>query len=210
MINSMFREIALPKDNEEEFVEVASRLGIKKLYFLYNFDEFDEKIQEKIEKVNGLKGIKVETGFLVNQKNLGKASKKSNLLVVISSDKDRFFIDGKKIKLIYGFEMSPKKDYLHQRASGLNHILCELIKKNDIAVGFSYSMLLGKDTKTIPVYIGRLLQNIGLCEKYKVKTIIASFAVNPWEMRPPHDIINLFSLLKMDGRKVKESITYNL
>ena len=119
-------------------------------------------------------------------------------------------IESKKIKLIYGFEGVNRKDFLHQRASGLNHTLCELAKKNNIIIGFSYSSLINKSSQDSSLLIGRMMQNISLCRKYKVKTIIGSFSEKPYEMRSPHDIINLFKLFGMDGRGAKESVSYHL
>ena len=139
----MSTEIVTPNNNEAEFVEIASKLGIKKLYFLYDFDEYNkEKTKEKLELIKNHQNTNIKIGFIVNQKNINKASQQSKLLFAKSSDKDRFFIESKKIRLIYGVEKSYKKDYLHQRASGLNHTICELAKKNNVAIGFSYSSLL--------------------------------------------------------------------
>ena len=38
---------------------------------------------------------------------------------------------------------------------------------------------------------------INLRRKYKVKTVIASFAQNPYGMRSPYDVISLFANLGM-------------
>jgi RNase P/RNase MRP subunit p30 len=111
--------------------------------------------------------------------------------------------------VIYGFEELGRKDYLHQRASGLNHIMCELAKKNNIVIGFSYSQLLNNEDN-MPTILGRMAQNIKLCQKYKVKTIIGSFAENPFSLRAPHDISNLFKLFGMNERNVNISFAYNL
>ena len=47
----MFSDIIIPKNNEDEFIELAARLGYKKLHFLYNFDDYYKgKIQKKLEK----------------------------------------------------------------------------------------------------------------------------------------------------------------
>ncbi len=202
-------DIVLPKDNEAEFIEVASKLGIKKLYFLYDFDNCNEEnVEKKLSQIKNHKNIGTEIGFLVNQRNLSSAFRQSKLLVAKSSDKDRFFIESKKIRLLYGFEEVPKKDYLHQRASGLNHILCELARKNNVAVGFSYSSLFNnKNTSITPTIIGRMMQNIALCQKYKVKTIIGSFAEEPFDLRSQYDVTSLFTMLGMDGKKIKESLT---
>ncbi len=204
-------EIVFPNNNEVEFIEVASKLDIKKLYFLYNFDDYNEdKIQKKLELIKNHHNVTLEIGFLANQKNLNKAYKQSRLLVAKSSDKDRFFIESKKIRLIYGFEEFHKKDSLHQRASGLNHVICEFAKKNNVAIGFSYSSLFNKDNALISLTIGRMMQNIALCQKYKVKTVIGSFSENPFDLRAPHDVMSLFAMLGMDGKRIKESLMFDI
>ena len=195
---TIMTDIAIPKNNENEFIEIASRLNIKKLYFLYDFDEFTQKNQ-KISNLRENKNISLETGFLINQKNSNQAAKLSKLLVAKSSENDRFFVESKKIRLIYGFEEVDKKDYLHQRASGLNHILCEIAKKNNVAIGFSYSSLFNKNKSISSILIGRMMQNIQLCRKYKCEVTIASFAENSFHLRAPHDIKSLFSLLGFVG-----------
>ena len=196
----MFADIVLPNNNEAEFIEVALRLGIKKLYFLYDFDNYNkEKTQEIIQNHK----INIEIGFIVNQKNLNKTFKESRLLVVKSSDKDRFFIESKKIKLVYGFEEVYKKDYINQRMSGLNHIICELAKKNNVVVGFSYSSLFNKNSQDASLITGRMMQNIALCQKYKVKTFIGSFSERPFDLRSSHDIISFFTLLGMNSKILK-------
>jgi len=54
--------------------------------------------------------------------------------------------------------------------------------------------------------ISFVMQNIALCQKYKVKTVIGSFSEKPFDMRAPHDVESLFFLLGMDGRRIKESL----
>ena len=204
----MTTDIVLPKNNKQEFIEVAAKLSIKKLIFLYDFDEYDKnKIQEKIDSIKNKK-INMQTGFIVNQKNINRVSKTSKLLVAKSSENDRSFIERKKINMIYGFEETNKKDFLHQRASGLNHIICKLANKNNVAIGFSYSSLFNKNNQVL--VMGRMMQNIALCRKYKVKTAICSFSNNPFHLRSPHDLISIFTLLGMNIKNIKESITMGL
>lgn len=208
----MFRDIIIPKNNEEEFINLAPKLGFKKIFFLYDFDKYcaEEKALEKFNTLKYDSDVSIEIGFIVHQKNINKAAAQSTLLAVKSSDKDRVFIENKKIKIIYGFEENYKKDYLHQRGSGLNHIICKLVKKNDINVGLSYSLLFNK-SKTMPsLLIGRIMQNISLCQKYNVKTVIGSFSEKPFELRSPYDITSLFMMLGMDNKNIKDSFSCDL
>ena len=142
----MFADIVIPKNNETEYIQIAGRLGYKKLCFLYDFDYYDEqKMTKKLESIKEYDNVSVEIGVLVNQRNFSKAAKHSKMIAAKSSGNDRTFIESGKAKIIYGFEELHKKDYLHQRASGLNHIICGLAKKNKVCIGFSYSHLFNKN-----------------------------------------------------------------
>lgn len=205
----MFRDIAMPKNNEEEFLELAAKLGIKKIYFLYNFDERNyENAPKKLSLIDN-HNLSIETGFIVTQKNIGQAERLSKLLAVKSSSKDRFFIESKKVRIVYGFEETFKNDSLHQRSSGLNHILCELCRKNGVAIGLPYGSLLNKNSQIAALSIGRFIQNIRLCQKFNVKLLIGSFSDKPFDMRSPYDIVSLFSLFGMGGKEIKESLSIN-
>ena len=45
------------------------------------------------------------------------------------------------------------------------------------------------------------MKNIMLCRKYKVKTVTASFAENPFGMRSPYDVMSLFKNLGMGHKE---------
>ena len=199
----MFRDVVIPNNNEKEFAVIASRLGYKKLYFLYDFSEYNKKDLD-------IDNIDFEIGFIVSHKNINQALKESRLLVAKSSPNDRFLIESKKIKIIYGFEESPRKDHIHQRASGLNHILCDIASKNHVSVGFAYSSLINKNPQSVSITKGRMMQNISLCRKYKIKAIIGSFSQNPYELRSPYDLASIFSIFGMDGKNIKNAMTSEL
>lgn len=184
-------DFVVPENNQEEFIKIATKLGIKKLYFLYDFEDYAE---ERMLDLNESK-VDTEAALIVNHKNLNKAAKANKMLVAKSSENDRALIESKKISIIYGLEENEKRDSLHQRASGLNHVLCELARKNNVAIGFAYSSLLNKSNQEISLIMGRMMQNIALCQKYKVRMILASFSKNPFEIRARHDATSLFSML---------------
>ena len=206
----MFADIVLPKGNESEFLEIAAKLGIKKLYFAYDFNEFFSKnMQKRLDSIKN-NSVSFEAVFIISPVNINKASKQSKGLIAKSSDKDRIMVENKKLRIIYSFEQQARKDYLHQRASGLNHILCVLAEKNNVAIGFSYGDLIGSSKEQSPIIKGRMMQNIRLCQKYKNKTIIASFSENPFRLRPFHDLASMFRLMGMNDYKIKESFSYRL
>jgi RNase P/RNase MRP subunit p30 len=62
-------------------------------------------------------------------------------------------------------------------------------------------MLLSKNPALASILMGRMMQNISLCQKFKVKTLIGSFSEKPFELRPHHDVISLFSIFGIDKIK---------
>ncbi|MBI2651100.1 hypothetical protein HYX01_01390 [Candidatus Woesearchaeota archaeon] len=191
-------DIVLPNNNEAEFLLMAKNLGFNGVIFLYSLKEYLDRSQ-----TNNIKGIETEkkfktyNGILADNKDINKTKNTLKnhkaFIAVRSSYDDREVIEKRKANLIFSFEDNPKRDAMHQRYSGLNHILCKLAYNNNIIIGFSLKIVL--DSKNKPLIMGRIMQNIMLCRKFKVNTIAASFANTPLQMRSPHDIRSLFEAL---------------
>ena len=94
-----------------------------------------------------------------------------------------------------------RRDFMHHRDSGLNQVLCNLAKKNNVAIGFSFSVIL--NARNRGKLMGRMMQNIKLCRKYKIPIVIGTFARNKWELRNEADIQAFFKVLGMTGKEVK-------
>lgn len=159
----MFIDICIPKNNEEQFLEVAEKLGTKAILFLYEKKEKDlSKLKEKTK-------IKIYAGTINGQSqiNFAKAEQQN--------------IANKKIKYLYGFEDLEKKDSFHYRRSGTNQALSKLMKSKDkIFIIDMEKIILSKDKETL---LGRLQQNLMLIKKYKLELVICSFATNPNNLR---------------------------
>src|SRR3989344_2202774 len=180
----MFEEIVFPKNNEKEFIEIAEKLGTKRITFLYNAEDYKPKQSFDTD-------VEIKTGIISKTSNTNHAFKMSKFVVAKSSSYDRMLIESKKISMIYGFEENLRKDNMHQQASGLNHIMCSLAKNNDVSIGFSYISLLENN----PVITGRMMQNLKLCKKYKNAVLIGSFATHPFQLRSRYDVASLFRLI---------------
>ena len=50
------------------------------------------------------------------------------------------------------------------------------------------------------------MQNVKLCQKYKLDVVVASFARNPSEMRSVHELKAFCSILGMHQKMMKESV----
>lgn len=98
------------------------------------------------------------------------------------------------------------RDKVYSRDSGLNQVICKLMANNKIVLAFSFADLL--NSKERSKLIGRWMQNIRLCRKYKIKMVLASFANNKWEMRTVKDLFSLALTLGMTGKEAQEALNF--
>ncbi len=185
-------DIVMPSGNEQEFAEIGKRLGYSGVCFLYRLNDYFSAAH-----ISACEGIKTYKGIIAESSDTGKIKSRLKgeraFVAIKSNGEDKEIIQDRKANLIFSFEDSSKKDFMHHRASGLNHILCKLAKESGVIVGFSSNSLVNSHNTS--VIAGRLMQNISLCQKFRVNTAIASFATKPFEMRSPHDLESLFRVL---------------
>lgn len=120
--------------------------------------------------------------------------------------KNRKIVETKNIDILISPEKIRVKDFMHSRDSGLNQVLCKLAKKNEIAIGFDFNLVL--KAKNRAVIIGRMMQNVKLCRKYKVKMVLLSGAFNELEMRNPKDLISFGIVLGMTSLEAKIALNF--
>jgi len=173
----MKTDFVFPSKNEPAFITLAERLGYDCLVFCYI-----DAPPKSFPKTK----IKIKTATS-NQKQ------KAEYIISKDAKKVRQNIEHSKINIFYGLESQQKKDFMHQRASGLNHVLCKLMNKKSKSYAFSFNQILHAPKSQQAKIIGRMSQNLKLCKKYKVKMVFGSFARSPLEMRSPHDLKVFFA-----------------
>jgi len=114
---------------------------------------------------------------------------------------NRLALSTNKVDILIDPHLGNRKDNYHQRNSGLNQILLKLAKENNVAIGFSFKNILNDKKREIS--LGRIIQNIQLCRKYKVKMVILEY-----ENRNENDVDALFKVLGMTGKEINESKEY--
>ncbi|MCX6742349.1 MAG: hypothetical protein NTX24_04235 [Candidatus Pacearchaeota archaeon] len=76
---------------------------------------------------------------------------------------NRASLENRKTFGILNPEFGREKDYMSYRNSGLNHVLCKIAAQNNKIIFISVDKL------NSPIVLGRIIQNIKLCKKFKVK-----------------------------------------
>ena len=152
----------------------------------FGFSKFYDIKVHKVNKNDDLNNIKDE--FKIVEPN-------ENTL--------RRCFETKEINIILGVEKIEEKDSLHQRNSGLNQVLCNLAKKNNISIGINFNDILNSNKKG--ELLGKIMQNIALCKKYKVNIVFASFAKDVYDLRLKNDFeafARVIGITRLDNTKV--------
>jgi hypothetical protein len=185
------RDIVFPHNNEEEFYAMAQALGVKELVCVYASKEAAARAPQPPS------GLKVKHAFLAEPRKARDLRKQGLMVFVRCSDQDRAVLEQGAADVLFGTESSQPKDYIHQRGSGFNQVFAGLARKNNVAIGFSLSEILSATGSVRARFMGRMMQNIVVCRKYRVKMVAGSFASDPWKMRSPHDLQSFFVELGM-------------
>lgn len=191
-------DIVFPNNNEQEFFAMAQRLGWKGLVLVY--------APGKLPKQEFQSPLPVRHGVVVEPEKAGVFRKKGMLTFVKCSEHDRQVLEQGAASVLFGAESTQPKDYIHQRGSGLNQVLCALAKKNNVAIGLCLSDVISAQDALRAQLMGRMMQNIVLCRKYKVKMLAGSFATSPWQMRSPHDTQSFLTVLGMHPAEAKTAL----
>ena len=115
--------------------------------------------------------------MIIQTNNLNDARKQINLLkkegkkVIVFAQDDEFnrkIFENKDVDLVIGLEFN-KQDFMKQRNSGLNEILCTLAKKNNISIGIDLDTIRKLDSIEKAKVLARIRQNIQLCKRIGTK-----------------------------------------
>lgn len=162
--------ILMPKSSE---LEMCSRkLGFGRTFFSEDFVITESRSKKDLlEKIN-------------------RTKQKKMLAICRASDEEelRFILEKTKADIVIGTEKICPKDSLHYVRGGLDQILCKAAVANDKIIGFSFQDILNSENQNRARLLARMMLNIKLCRKYKVKMLFSNFAVSETEMRSAKDL----------------------
>ncbi|MFH1327031.1 MAG: RNase P subunit p30 family protein [archaeon] len=126
--------------------------------------------------------------ILIKETNFEKARKKireSKAQIIFSSDDDelnRKILEKEKINILL-LNQKNRKDFSKQRNSGLNQVMAKIAKKNNIAIGINLDEILNSKPKEKSDILGRIRQNIKLCNKSKLEMIFIGRKKSPYDLK---------------------------
>jgi RNase P/RNase MRP subunit p30 len=167
------------KENKE-LLELSKELGFSKTLFLgKDFVLIKGKDKRKV-----LKEI--------------KEGKRKGLMVIVRPESEeilRFVLEKTEADMVFGQELINPEDSVHFRRGGLDQITCKIAFNKNKMIGFSFRDIL--EAKDRSKLLGRMLLNVKLCKKYKVKMFLGNFSEDRWEMRGKHDLKAFERILRL-------------
>jgi RNase P/RNase MRP subunit p30 len=110
--------------------------------------------------------VLTETNFN-RLKELIKKNKDKEIIFSSSDDElNRKVLEKLPIQVLL-INLEKRRDYQKQRNSGLNQVMAKAAKKKGIKIGVDLDEL--KESKNISEIMARIIQNIKLCNKYKIQ-----------------------------------------
>ena len=111
-----------------------------------------------------------EIDFQKARKKINEAKKVGKEVIFSSSDDElnRKVLEKEKIDILL-LNLSKRRDKMKQRDSGFNHVLAKLAKKSDVTLGINFDEIVSSSGKEKVEVLGRVRQNIKLCNKNKIK-----------------------------------------
>ena len=159
----------------------------------------DEKLGEEYLQAIFKEGIEFKDGSIIQTKKMD--GKWANFSICKNPTRDQI---GKSVDLVYSFEAEGRSDFMHHRNSGINQVLCKILKEKNIMIGFDYSMVLKNPSKA-HIYIGRMRLNVKLCRKYGVGMVCLSFATKENEIKDSNILDSFARMIGMNEEEIKIS-----
>ena len=187
-------------------------------YFIGQKNTEIESLARKLcfEKVIFIKEIKEASDFnsienyeyvLINVNETGKmrqfidkAIARKKIIIIQGKDDsfNRAALETKRIFMLLSPEATAGRDFMSYRNSGMNQVLCKIAEKNNVTIGISFSELLEiNNSINLAERIGRIMQNIAICRKYKTKMHLSNFSKKEEQMRSALDLRSFGTVLGM-------------
>jgi ribonuclease P/MRP protein subunit RPP1 len=203
----MHADIVMPQGNEEEFIQMCRKLGYNKVYLVYDSEKTDG-LKDKIKDIKARysKGnLKAYAGVKCPEKDIKKFSSFSDIVLCKSGENDRAVLERFRPDVLYDLEYQKRSDFLHNKNSGMNHVMAKIAAKNGVAIGVNLSKLFDSPSHIRTKAIPRIKQNIELCRKSKARFVAFSLASSPYLMRAPGDVVAYLKILGMTAPQARAS-----
>ena len=143
---------------------------------------------------------------LISEDNFDKARKlikeNKDKKIIFTSDDDelnRKILEKENIEILL-LNQEGRKDFQKQRNSGFNQVMAKLAQKKNVIIGINLDEIINSEEKQKAVILARVMQNIKLCNKNKLKMKF----IQKNNKRNIFDLKSLGLILGMPTNMIKE------
>lgn len=168
--------------NEKQFIETATALGYDELVLVYSYKNAKSLDKNHKKTLQNTTKIRLFTATLVDRDGLRLEGIDFHIGL---GTKIRVVSQG--LDFLHFNEYDERKDGLHQRRGGINHVTLADCREKDVKLLFGFTDLYKE--KRVETVLGRAMQNAKLCAKKEVEFIVCSMAKNAINMKAPRDVL---------------------
>lgn len=193
----MNKDIFIGK-RSKEIVERAKELGFDNVIFIKEASNLDD-----MKKDDNFDAIMIKTKNIeLFRRMVDKASNYFSIVFVLGTSDaiNRTALEHKKVHALVSPEYGRGYDYTNYRNSGLNQVLCKIAHDNGKKIIFSFNEILKANGEERAKIIGRIMQNIMLCEKYNTDIRFGNFSMKKEDIRAASDLRSFNIALGMTPR----------
>ena len=203
------------KETVKETIELAEHLGWTGICIVKYLDKISD-FKEFFESISGLESeIRILIGAEIDTKNPGDIQKKARNalkyadIILIHGGNDqinRAASECHEVDVLCHPEMDAKKDFIHQKNSGIDQIITKLMAERYIALELNFSEILDSHGVVRSQILGRMRQNVMLARKYNTPMIITSGARDKWDLRSPRELMAIGRMLGMTESEARSAV----
>ncbi|MBU0898789.1 MAG: RNase P subunit p30 family protein [Nanoarchaeota archaeon] len=198
-----FYDIHVPSEDTKKTVDLAKELGWNGLVFVRKWGG-GKKLEIFVNEIKKIKKFNASVGVLIDVK---KASDMQKTVKLVRKQTELIIIAGKELNFNRTVIETPEVDILSGKDVQLNHVMCELAKKNNVAIEFNFHDLITSYKKTRERVFMNMIENAKFIRKYKTPFIITAGAMDPWDLRSPFDLLSFGRLLGFQDPQIKKAMS---
>jgi len=175
--------------------------------------KFDKNFGKFCDEVSGLKpeldiliGARIEAPV---RKNARKAIELADLILVDGGEEavNRKASECWEVDIISHPDRNSSKDFMHQRNSGIDHIMARFMQDRCIAIEINFAEVLNSYGILRARILGRMMQNVILARKYNTPVVITSGAQDRWGLRAPRELMAFGKCMGMTDLEAKNAVS---
>jgi ribonuclease P/MRP protein subunit RPP1 len=202
-----YADLCVRTADVEKALELGGQLGldmiglIAPLGDLGRLKDFQEKLDWRRKPRLAL-GTEIATGRHGQLRRLVAGVRDSAEIVVArggTEELNRAVLETPEVDIIISHDIKGR--------CGINHVTARLARKNNVAIGFDFSQLMGSYRLGRIQEFSAMREAAGTARRFRAPFILTSGAVDPWDMRSHSELMAMGRLLGFSSAEARRGLS---